>query len=212
MMKDKQERSEPVMMEEHKPEGSGPEGPPGATEKPREGEDPAAALEKARAEIAALQEKAAKAEEYLDLARRAKADFVNYQDRVRRERQEWTRQAVEQFVREFLSAMDAFPLARFDDPKLVEAIRVIEREFLRILAKFEVVPMETAGKTFDPLYHEAVAVEERADVPEGTILEEVRRGWKIGDRVLRPASVRIARRPPPQNRASEGAAPAGESR
>ncbi|MFN3485772.1 MAG: nucleotide exchange factor GrpE [Planctomycetota bacterium] len=197
------------MTQEHKAEGAapGPEESAEAAGRPREPEDPAAALEKARAEIAALQEKAAKAEEYLDLARRAKADFINYQDRVRRERQEWTRQAIEQFVREFLAAMDAFTLARFEDPKLVEAIRVIEREFLRILAKFQVVPLETVGRTFDPLYHEAVAVEERTDVPEGSILEEVRRGWKIGDRVLRPASVRIARRPPPQD-----GAPAGESR
>ncbi len=206
-MKDDRDRNEPVMTEERKPEGAGPKPgeAAGAGEKPGEAEDPAAALEKARAEIAALQEKAARAEEYLDLARRARADFVNYQDRVRRERQEWGRQAVEQFVREFLSAMDAFTLARFEDPKLVEAIRVIEREFLRILGKFEIVPLETAGKAFDPLYHEAVAVEERADVPEGTILEEVRRGWMIGDRVLRPAAVRIAKRPPSANGAGEGA-------
>lgn len=206
-MKDDRDRNEPVMTEERKPEGSGPKPgeDAGAGEKPGEAEDPAAALEKARAEIAALQEKAARAEEYLDLARRAKADFVNYQDRVRRERQEWGRQAVEQFVREFLSAMDAFTLARFEDPKLVEAIRVIEREFLRILGKFEIVPLETAGKAFDPLYHEAVAVEERADVPEGTILGEVRRGWMIGDRVLRPAAVRIAKRPTSANGAGEGA-------
>lgn len=133
-----------------------------------------------------LREQAGKAEEFLDLARRTKADFLNYQDRVKRDRQDWTRQALEGFIRELLPAMDGFALARFDDPKLVEALRVIEREFLRILAKSGVTPIEVAGKAFDPAYHEAVSVE-----PGGTVLEEVRRGWMIGDRVLRAASVRI---------------------
>jgi molecular chaperone GrpE len=137
--------------------------------------------------FARLQDRAAKADEYLDLARRAKADFINYQQRVGREKQDWTRQSLEAFVRELLGALDGFSLARFDDPKLLEAMRVVEKEFLRVLAKNGVVPIDIAGKPFDPNFHEAVAVE-----PGGTLLEEVRRGWMIGDRVLRPASVRIA--------------------
>ena len=60
--------------------------------------------------------------------------------------------------------------------------------FLRVLAKAEVVPIETAGKAFDPSFHEAVMVD-----PGGTQLEEVRRGWTIGGRVLRAASVRIVK-------------------
>lgn len=148
------------------------------------------------AEIAALRERAARADEYLDLARRAKADFINYQDRVRRDRQEWTRQAVEGVVRDFLPALDGLTSARFEDPKLTEAIRVIEKEFMRVLAKSGMAPLETAGKTFDPIYHEAISVEVTADKPDGTILEEVRRGWTVEGRVLRPAGVRIAQKPP----------------
>jgi molecular chaperone GrpE len=144
-------------------------------------------------EMAALREKAAKADEYLDLARRAKAEFINYQDRVRRERQDWTRQAVEGFLRDFLPALDSFSMARFDDPKLTEAIRLIEKEFLRVLAKNGVSPIETAGRTFDPLYHEAVGVEEAPGKPDGAILDEVRRGWLVEGRVMRPASVLIAK-------------------
>jgi molecular chaperone GrpE (heat shock protein) len=135
-----------------------------------------------------LRSQAAKADEYLDLARRAKADFLNYQDRVKRDRQDWTRQALEDFIRELLPAMDGFALAKFEDPKLVEALRVIEREFLRIFAKSGVLPIDVAGKPFDPAFHEAVGVEQG-----GTVLAEVRRGWMIGDRVLRPASVRIVK-------------------
>ena len=141
-----------------------------------------------QAEIAALRDKAAKADEYLELARRSKADFLNYQDRMRRDRAEWSRQTLEGFIRELLPALDGMSLAKFEDPKLVEAIRVVEKEFLRILAKADVFPIETAGKAFDPAFHEAVAVD-----PGGTLLEEVRRGWQIGDRVLRPASVRIVK-------------------
>ncbi len=151
-----------------------------------------------RAELAELREKAAKADEYLDLARRARADFLNYQDRVRREKQEWTRQAVEGFLRDFLPAIDSFGLARFEDPKFLEALRIIEKEFLRVLAKNGVMPIDTAGKVFDPVYHEAVAVEEAAGKPDGAILGEVRRGWMVEGHVLRPASVRIARSPGPE--------------
>lgn len=141
---------------------------------------------------ARLTEQASKAEEYLDLARRAKADFLNYQDRVRRDKAEWTRSALEGFARELLPALDGFALAKFDDPKLLDALRVIEKEFTRILAKHGITPIETAGKPFDPNYHEAVAVE-----PGGTALEEIRRGWMIGDRALRPSAVRIVKPPTP---------------
>jgi molecular chaperone GrpE (heat shock protein) len=141
--------------------------------------------------VARLGEEAAKAGEYLDLARRAKADFLNYQDRVRRDKAEWTRSTLEGFVRELLPALDGFAMAKFDDPKLLEAMRVIEKEFTRVLAKNGITPIDTAGKAFDPNFHEAVGVE-----PGGTALEEVRRGWMIGDRVLRASAVRIVKPTP----------------
>lgn len=128
----------------------------------------------------------AKADEYLELARRAKADFINYQDRVRRDKADWNRQALEGFISEILPALDGFNLANFEDPKLNEAVRLLEKEFLRVLSKNGVTPIETAGKSFDPLYHDAVAME-----PGGTQLEEVRRGWLFDGKVLRAASVRL---------------------
>ena len=130
----------------------------------------------------------AKADEYLELARRAKADFINYQDRIRRDRADWNRLALEGFIRELLPAMDGFSLAKFEDPKLLEAVRLLEKEFVRVLAKSGVTPIETTGKNFDPVYHDAVAME-----PGGTQLEEVRRGWLIDGKVLRAASVRLVK-------------------
>ena len=144
-------------------------------------------------EVRELREKAAKADEYLELARRQKAEFLNYQERVRRERDDWKRQALDDFVRDFLPALDAFTWARFEEPTLMESLRLVEREFHRVLSKHGITPVETEGKTFDPTRHEAIAVEERADVPPGTILEEVRPGWKLGLVVLRPASVRVSK-------------------
>lgn len=155
---------------------------PGAETKPA-GEAPAA--EQPQSEAATWK---AKAEEYLELARRAKADFINYQDRVRRDKADWNRQALEGFVRELLPALDGFSLAKFDDAKLTEAMRILEKEFLRVLSKTGVTPIETAGKAFDPLYHDAVAMD-----PGGTQLEEVRRGWLFEGKVLRAASVRLVK-------------------
>jgi len=128
----------------------------------------------------------AKAEEYLELAKRSKADFINYQDRVRRDKADWNRQALEGFIRELLPALDGFSMARFEDPHLTEAFRILEREFLKALSTAGVTPIDTTNQPFDPLYHDAVAME-----PDGTVIEEVRRGWLISGKVLRPAAIRI---------------------
>lgn len=130
----------------------------------------------------------AKAEEYLELAKLSKADFINYQNRVKRDKADWNRQALEGFIQELLPALDGFALAKFEDPKLNEALRILEKEFLRVLAKTGVTPIETSGKTFDPMYHDAVAMD-----PGGTQLEEVRRGWLFDGKVLRAASVRLVK-------------------
>jgi len=157
-------------------------------------------------ELESLRRKAAKADEYLELSKRLRADLLNYQDRVRREKQTWTRQALDDFFRDFIPAMDIFTWARFEEPTLMENLKLMEREFMRVLAKQEVVPIETQGKTFDPAYHEAVGYEEREEGVEGAILEEVRRGWVIQGHVLRPASVRILRLKPGVPKDSGGGA------
>ena len=147
------------------------------------------------AEIRDLRAKAAQSDEYLDLLRRTKADFINFQDRVRREREEWSKEGLRDFIRDFLPALDSFTWARFEEPTLMESLHLVEREFLKKLAHHHIFPIATAGKMFDPAFHEVVAVDERSDKPPGTILEQVRRGWMIGDHVLRPAGVRVAKAP-----------------
>ena len=156
-----------------------------------------------REEVEALRAAEARAAEYLDLAKRTQAEFVNYQGRARREREEITKYALERFLLEFLPVLDglshtlAAP-ADADVRAVVEGVRIVEREMLRLLAKSGVRPMETMGKKFDPLFHEAVAtVDAPPGTADGTVVEELRRGFMIHDRVLRPAQVRVARSAPP---------------
>lgn len=150
-------------------------------------------------EIQALRAEAAKAREYLDLARRTQAEFVNWQARARREREEVARYAIESFLQELLPALDglartlAIPAVPAGAEPVVEGVRLTEKEVLRIFAKAGVTPLEAVGKPFDPSMHDAVGWVETAEKPEGTVLEEVRRGYRIHDRVLRPAQVLVAK-------------------
>jgi molecular chaperone GrpE len=177
------------MTEEKEPKGNGPAIPESAPE-----------METLPAsEVESLRAAGAKAAEYLDLAKRTQADFINYQSRVRREREDLVRFGTEGLLRELLPVVD--DLQRVLDaaaaaPALLEAARITERELLRVLAKAGVRPLETAGKKFDPMYHEAAEmVEAPPGKAAGDVIEEVRRGYMLHDRVLRPASVRVARTP-----------------
>ena len=140
-----------------------------------------------------------KVEEYLDLAKRTKADFLNYQERAIREQKQIRKYAVEEFIRDFIPALDAVRESvksaeeTTDVKRLVEGVRLIEKEFLRVLSKNGITPIEALGKVFDPAFHEAASVVEREDAEENTVLVEIRRGWMLRDRVLRPSLVQIAR-------------------
>lgn len=160
--------------------------------------------EEARPAPEQIEELKAKAEEYLDLARRAKADFLNYQDRVKRELESASRYAVEDFIREFLPALDAVreslrsARAGAKAARLLQGIALIEKEFLRVLSKHGITPIETSGKTFDPAFHEVLAVVDGDGAAPNAVVEEMRRGWLCHDRVLRAALVKIARAPEPK--------------
>ena len=171
-------------------------------ENKKDGNGPAPAEAPPAAELDELRAAAAKSAEYLDLAKRTKADFINYQSRIRGEIEENSKFAAEGLLRELLPVVDdlqrllASPAAA-SAPALVEGVRLTEREVLRILAKAGVRPIETAGKKFNPAYHEAAdVVPAPPGAAAGDIVEEVRRGYSLHDRVLRPASVRIAAAPP----------------
>jgi molecular chaperone GrpE len=146
---------------------------------------------------AEVEELRTRAAEYLDLAKRTQADFVNYQARVRREREETVKYATEGLLRELLPVVDDLQrllAVAAAAPALLEGVRLTERELMRVLAKAGVRPVETEGKKFDPAFHEAT---EMVDAPggksAGDIVEEVRKGYLLHTRVLRPAHVKVAR-------------------
>lgn len=137
--------------------------------------------------------------QYLRLA----ADFENYRRRTRQEIEEIRRTAAERLLRELLVLADNFELAiaavRSElSEKVITGIDMIYRQFLNILSQEGVEPIAAVGKPFDPAYHEAFEEVVTEEFPEGTVASEVRRGYLLKGKVLRPALVRVARRPQPK--------------
>jgi molecular chaperone GrpE len=157
------------------------------------------APESLRVEVEAKAREAAEAQErYL----RALADFDNFRRRVQREREEWRRQAQEELLREILPALDNFDRALAAGPApgadggFRAGVELIHRDFLKALERAGVRPFSAVGESFDPLRHEAVARVERTDVADGTVVDEMQRGYLFHERVLRPARVVVAVEPP----------------
>jgi molecular chaperone GrpE len=156
-------------------------------------------LEKLRQE---LEEVKARAAEYLDGWQRAQAEFSNYKKRQAAEHAQWTALANATLLRRLLPIADDFERAIVSLPhnlsKLTwcEGVGLIKYKLDNVLESEGVKPIATEGETFDPRYHEAVTYEEAEGHEEGQIIGEVQRGYTLGERVLRPALVRVAKAPP----------------
>jgi molecular chaperone GrpE len=146
-----------------------------------------------------LEEARREADENLDGWQRALAEFSNYKKRVERERAEERARITGEIILRFLNAMDDFERALKDRPEnkemtsWAEGIDLIHRKMKSILDAegVELIPAE--GEMFDPNFHEAISQEEADDHKEGEILDVIQQGYKIGDRILRPALVRVAK-------------------
>lgn len=147
-------------------------------------------------EIADLQRQR---DEYYDRLLRQTAEFDNYRKRIERERQQVTESAAADLIEALLPLIDDFDraLAAEPGPEGAEAYRrgveLIHRRLLDLLKKRGVRPLDTVGTEFDPYYHQAVATEPAAGRREGEVIEELRRGYMLGDRLLRPAMVKVAK-------------------
>ena len=158
-----------------------------------------------------LEEAKAQAAEYLDGWQRARAEFANYKKRNEQERQELFKLANSTLIARLLPIFDDFERAFQTLPSnllsltWIDGVALIYRRLQAILDGEGLTPMETEGQSFDPLVHEAVTYEESDDHEEGQIIGEVQRGYKLGDRVLRPALVRVAKgKPTPEAEEGEG--------
>jgi len=129
---------------------------------------------------------------------RVTAEFDNYRKRTERERQLLSDAIAGDVVSDLLPVVDdlerALAAAHTGDvDALREGVALIHRQLLDLLRRRGVEPLDAAGQTFDPNWHEAVGYEPAEGRDEGEIIAEVRRGYRIGDRLLRPAQVRVAK-------------------
>jgi molecular chaperone GrpE len=157
------------------------------------GEVSGAARERPSAEFDAARER----DEYYDLLLRTRAEFDNYRKRIERGRQEWAETAAADLLKDLLPLVDDLERALSTETSDADAYRrgveLIHRQLLDLLRKRGVRPIDTVGADFDPHVHQAVVQEEAPGRRDGEIIDELRRGYMLGDRLLRPAMVKVAK-------------------
>jgi molecular chaperone GrpE len=155
---------------------------PTVEETPEQEEDELVALQRER-------------DEYLDALQRLKADFENYRKRAAREYSDTVVRANERLVKELLPVLDDLGRAlvaadEHEEVKLVEGVQLVHRQLSALLEREGLAEIETDGR-FDPHVHEAL-MSQPSEEDEGTVIEVVQKGYRLGDRVLRPARVVVA--------------------
>jgi molecular chaperone GrpE len=149
--------------------------------------------------VSTLEERAALLEkerdEYLNDLKRVAADFENYRKRVARDQEGLVARAHERLVKELLPVLDDLEraleaAAQHEEAKLEEGVRLVHRELVEALAREGLVEVETDGQ-FDPHVHEAL-VSQPSEEEDGSVIEVLQKGYRLGDRVLRPARVVVS--------------------
>jgi molecular chaperone GrpE len=137
----------------------------------------------------------AERDQLLDRLARMQAEFENARKRAEREKAEFRDHVTGSVVEQFLPVLDNFELALKSTgsvQQLRSGVSLIMKQMEEILQKLQVSAIPAVGETFDPRVHEALGSVERDDVPDQHVAEEIRRGYKIRERLLRPALVRVA--------------------
>jgi molecular chaperone GrpE len=180
---------EPVTSRDEADEPSGEEDPANEQELLEEKEqtldpeDPLASAERER-------------DEYLDLARRAQADFENYRKRAAREAALAGQRAKSGLVRELLPVVDnlerALTSAGHDEQHLAEGVRLVHSELIAVLERNGVEQFDPRGERFDPEEHEALSMRSEDGAESGTVLDVVEKGYRANGSILRPARVVVS--------------------
>ena len=145
-----------------------------------------------------LQKVKAERDSLLDRLARTQAEFDNARKRAAREQQEFREYAVADAIKSLLPAMDSLERAlqvKSDAAELRSGVELIYKQLLAALGKLSVHPIASKGEPFDPRYHEAIEMVETTDAPDHQVIEELQRGYKFKDRLLRPAMVKVAKNP-----------------
>ncbi|HMA60279.1 MAG TPA: nucleotide exchange factor GrpE [Halanaerobiales bacterium] len=134
-------------------------------------------------------------DEYLNKLKRLKADFVNYRNRAKKEKQQIEAKTKIEIISSLLPVIDNFERALQsvdEDSEFLSGVKMIHKQLIDVLKKEGLEVIDTEGKEFDPAYHEAVMQVEAEDVDSGFIVEEIQRGYMMEDKVVRPAMVKVA--------------------
>ena len=172
---------------------------PDSAAAPSEVDPPPPAADEPAPPVAAADEAARERDEYRDLLLRKTAELDNYRKRVDRERAAADEAAAADLISELLPILDNLERALETGADTAAAaayrtgVELIHKQLLDLLATRRVVPIDTAGRNFDPHFHQAVAHEASSEHAEGQIISELRRGYLLAGRLLRPAMVRVAK-------------------
>lgn len=152
-------------------------------------------------QIGELKERASKADENWDRFLRQAADFENYKKRAARERLEAVTFANEALLQKLIPTLDAFEMALASaksDPatlSLRAGIEMVSNTLKSTLTEAGLEEIDATDKMFDPALHEAVSQKETEEVPEGRVVQQIRKGYKFRNRLIRPAGVIVAKPP-----------------
>ncbi len=140
----------------------------------------------------------AERDQLVDRLARLQAEFENARKRTERERAEFRDYATGNVVEHFLPVLDHFELAlkaTGSVEQLRSGVELIVKQMAEVLRQLQVTPVPATGEPFDPRVHEALGTVDRDDIPDHYVAEEVRPGYRLRDRLLRPSLVRVANNP-----------------
>lgn len=155
-------------------------------------------------QVAELKTRAAKADDNWERLLRVTADLENFKKRAAREKQEAIKYAHESLLQKLIPVLDNFDMALLavqsaaadsSNQSLQAGITMIHQQLKSALVESGLEEVDAAGKLFDPTWHEAVSERETSDVPDSHVVQQLRKGYKLRDRLLRPATVIVAKTP-----------------
>lgn len=154
-----------------------------------------------------LAARTSEAQDYYQQLLRSQADFDNYRKRTRREIEQAGERAVERLVCDFLPIVDNLEraLAASETPGagldgLLTGVSMVHRQIIDVFAGRGIKAISAVGEMFDPTRHHAVATDASGDFQEGTVVNEIQKGYLFYDRVIRPSMVRVAGKPAPEEK------------
>lgn len=139
----------------------------------------------------------AEVEDYKSRYLRAQADFDNFRRRSRQEKEEFAAYANTKIIEELLPVLDTFEMALktsedTDTKTLLVGVEMVHRQLITALNNYGLQPIEAVGQSFDPNLHEGVMQVESGEHPANTVVEEMRKGYKLKDKVIRPSMVKVS--------------------